>query len=600
MQQNLSYDDYEIIFETAKFYKLIQPNSIQNSRKKRTNIKIQNNSNNNDFQWTCQQAATLLNLLPDWILSIKSLGKGFSKMILTDPGNPSNFISFKIFPNFRVEVKASLLWVITNWSPKVTQAEIYIDDRKRPLKKPKENVFYYDYKFDLSDSSTLAIIHSSFAFFYTPEQFSDSFNHFCHYLYFQRKIPTSIDDSFICDFIKNWVKHPEKEKETNFETFKNSFDGYISFDIAHDDPHLKRFPIIDHKGEKWRIVGGIYISNLASDILNENPDKISGFLLDSTFRAIPKFVTAIIMASIYNVGVPLAFSFSVSESEQIYQRIYNFFQSKLNINLSQYVIESDQGKALNSFFSINNIENIVCNRHLLLSLKKTIFSYQIGNIVSCRSQIDLDASLCTYSDEFNEFFIEYKTKSTASEYETMKNLLKKLLEKVGMTFSDTLVITDKNRWKQVSLFERIQKVMPSTTNSLESSHGHINENIPRRHNFFHSLNKLVKWSNRKISNFQKLLSKNFDYIVNKSIKKLQSKSSNDMIKECKYYQSTMFTCNCGEVSLESKLYRTPLKCSHMLFCHLQNGENLDAIELPKCPDIKLQFNETKKKNSLFR
>lgn len=141
MQQNLSYDDYEIIFETAKFYKLIQPNSIQNSRKKRTNIKIQNNSNNNDFQWTCQQAATLLNLLPDWILSIKSLGKGFSKMILTDPGNPSNFISFKIFPNFRVEVKASLLWVITNWSPKVTQAEIYIDDRKRPLKKPKENVF---------------------------------------------------------------------------------------------------------------------------------------------------------------------------------------------------------------------------------------------------------------------------------------------------------------------------------------------------------------------------------------------------------------------------------------------------------------------------
>lgn len=60
----------------------------------------------------------------------------------------------------------------------------------------------------------------------------------------------------------------------------------------------------------------------------------------------------------------------------------------------------------------------------------------------------------------------------------MKNLLKKLLEKVGMTFSDTLVITDENRWKQVSLFERIQKVMPSTTNSLESSHGHINENIP--------------------------------------------------------------------------------------------------------------------------
>lgn len=79
------------------------------------------------------------------------------------------------------------------------------------------------------------------------------------------------------------------------------------------------------------------------------------------------------------------------------------------------------------------------------------------------------------------------------------------------------------------------------------------------------------------------------------MKKLHSKSLNDMINECKYYQSTIFTCNCGEVSLESKLYQTPLKCSHMLFCHIQNGENLDAIELPKRPDIKLQFNETKKK-----
>lgn len=72
----------------------------------------------------------------------------------------------------------------------------------------------------------------------------------------------------------------------------------------------------------------IYISKDAKLNIEKNEKIISGFLLDSTFRAIPSFVTAIIMASIYNVGVPLAFSFSVSESEEIYQKNFDGFKKK--------------------------------------------------------------------------------------------------------------------------------------------------------------------------------------------------------------------------------------------------------------------------------
>ena len=161
--------------------------------------------------------------------------------------------------------------------------------------------------------------------------------------------------------------------DTTFNYFLNSNEGFIKFDITPDRRELKKFPLINHEGEPWRILGGIYISKFAKTIIEKNKNKISGFILDSTFRALPSFVTAIIMASIYNVGVPLAFSFSLTESEEIYQRIYDNFNTKLSINLSKFIFESDQGRSLNSFFEENSIYNLVCNRNLLVSLKKKYF-----------------------------------------------------------------------------------------------------------------------------------------------------------------------------------------------------------------------------------
>ena len=98
------------------------------------------------------------------------------------------------------------------------------------------------------------------------------------------------------------------------------------------------------------------------------------------------------------------------------------------------------------------------------------------------------------------------------------------LEFVGLTYNDKIDIKHSERWKHVSLFKRIPFAIPSTTNSLESSHGHINENVKRRHNFFHAIKKLIKWSNFKISSFKKLLKKNFEYTFKKHEKSFIEKS----------------------------------------------------------------------------
>ena len=85
-----------------------------------------------------------------------------------------------------------------------------------------------------------------------------------------------------------------------------------------------------------------------------------------------------------------------------------------------------------------------------------------------------------------------------------------------------------------------------------------------------------------------LLKKNFEYTINKSKRKVISKSDNELLRECSYYKSTMISCECGEVALESALYHTKLKCSHMMFCSVQKGEILEKIT-SECPNITLKY-----------
>ena len=99
----------------------------------------------------------------------------------------------------------------------------------------------------------------------------------------------------------------------------------------------------------------------------------------------------------------------------------------------------------------------------------------------------------------------------------------------------------------------------------------------------------MKWSCYKLSNFEKLLKNNFQSTNNKMKKKLLSKSTDDMNKECTYYRSSILDCNCGEVAIESSIYKTKMKCSHMLFRSIQKGEKIEEIELLKCPQIKIEY-----------
>lgn len=67
------------------------------------------------------------------------------------------------------------------------------------------------------------------------------------------------------------------------------------------------------------------------------------------------------------------------------------------------------------------------------------------------------------------------------------------LEKVGLLFIDNQIfIDDEKRWDEVSMVERCFYQMPSTTNTLEATHGHLNKRTPRRNTFYQSVFRIFR------------------------------------------------------------------------------------------------------------
>jgi hypothetical protein len=61
----------------------------------------------------------------------------------------------------------------------------------------------------------------------------------------------------------------------------------------------------------------------------------------------------------------------------------------------------------------------------------------------------------------------------------------KILNKVGLALAKgKLSVRSAEHWQQGSMLERVPSRMPSTTNSLESIHGHLNAQTSGRNAFW--------------------------------------------------------------------------------------------------------------------
>ena len=296
--------------------------------------------------------------------------------------------------------------------------------------------------------------------------------------------------------------------------------------------------------------------------------------MDTTWRVLPYYVTSILMCSVCNVGIPLAFSFGKGETVSLYEMFFKAFADKFGIDLGTFTVESDNGVALTTVCSNHNNKHLKCLKHFLTSLGLEEFSKQVGELVSAKCIKDFDALCKIYVDQFSRV-----------PSEKVANLTK-TLSKAGLAFcpeKKEIIIADFTKWETISQIERIKYAMPSTTNALESSHGHLNARIPRRNNYWSAMLRLVMYVMNKENNFSEALQRNYQR-EKRVVMKTFKENSSLIEQQIHYYNTTESKCECGETTLLSKMFRVNIACSH-IYSITKKFEELPDIELTMSKNI---------------
>ena len=223
--------------------------------------------------------------------------------------------------------------------------------------------------------------------------------------------------------------------------------------------------------------------------------------MDTTWKVLPYYVTSILMLSICNVGIPVSFCFGKAETDDLYEMFFKAFDEILHIDISKYVVESDKGTALAAICSKYKCRHIGCLRHFIATLGLYEYSKQISGLVSSKCESDFERLRLMYSERF-------------AKYIDTPDLdqLQKMLGKAGLNYDiekKAIVIINEETWKNISQIERIELCMPSTTNALEFSHGHLNADVPRHNDFWTAMKRLVNFTLNKENNFEAAYKANY-------------------------------------------------------------------------------------------
>ena len=198
--------------------------------------------------------------------------------------------------------------------------------------------------------------------------------------------------------------------------------------------------------------------------------------------------------------------------------------------------------------------HLLCNIHFRRSLKVSEFSYQVSELASAKCEIDFDLLRKHYAEEFSKYIGTRKMID-----------INKALMSCGLQFEETkkeITILDDVLWEHVSLIKREKYKMPTTTNALESTHGHLNAKTPRHNDFYTALDRLAKYIHMKTLGFENAYKVNLRR-AKRIIKRKCIPINHELIeKESLQYETTKNSCKCGETKLLSSMMLVDLPCSH--------------------------------------
>jgi hypothetical protein len=169
--------------------------------------------------------------------------------------------------------------------------------------------------------------------------------------------------------------------------------------------------------------------------------------MDTTWNVMGQYVTAMLMAVFFNVGIPLALAFGPGETTELSSMFDASVLEPFQIDLSNYVMESDQGSALEAIAHEHHPgRHLLCLRRFLSGLKIKRFNFEVGNLVKARSHAAFELVKASYDIQIPSI-----------EEPRDRIQYGRLLNKAGLAIENkSIVITNLGLWRKVSIWQKIQ------------------------------------------------------------------------------------------------------------------------------------------------
>ena len=489
--------------------------------------------------------------------------------------------------NNRLSVEGSYYWLKDRWNWHKLEMGTKFGSRGRKLQNPRceEHIRFYITIDNFSNSSKCFYFRRSFILL-SQYDFSKIFHYFAKNIS-ELGLKHDEDTDMLLKYINQWCFKKDQIFNRSFsELNANGITGYFKLILAPIYYHRK-LPKYTVSETDYYITSGVYIFDKAYALFQRNHHLIKdGYILDTTWRIMPNFVVSILNVCFYNTSLPIAFAFGHGETKILYSLLLDTVEEELNINFTNKILESDEGSALKAICSDYSIIKLSCLRHYLEKLKKYDYYYEIKEILKCTSEIDLNNSIQQFSQQFTTICLECPD-------EIIK--ISKILSQIGLIFNgDQITIENDDKWKKVSLLRRIPYHMPSTTNTLEAMHGHLNKRSPRRNTFFSALYRIISELNNKYDQINERIQHNYRYTKNSTLNSQTKISNEEMMNQMTFYETSIDRCNCGQNKLEASNYKIDIPCMHRLAygAVFQDFPIINLDFSPKYPNLKIDHEFT--------
>ena len=356
-------------------------------------------------EWSISSVSILLNELAGWSTADKVRYREIDNEhhLVFHFRNNINELVIDVKFNGVIKVKLTTSTVTNEWTEETKLIYSDVGSFGRPLKKKRQmNGKNYSFILDGNSLGSLVISEHLSVIFYNLSVYSDIFLFFCEKIMKNfSSFCFNEDLSTFIDIYETWIEKQQTSDETTYEHFIQNTEGIIKFYVSTKGKNTRQSIKVNE--DELFIVSGIYISPFAKSIFLDNVDIIDGLLMDTTWHVLPYYVTSILMVSTCNVGIPVAFSFGDAETVELYDILFKVIKENIDIDISNYKIESDNGTALSAICRKYKCTHLRCLRHFLVSLGTKPYSKQIGDLVSAKCEHDFNALCDEYKESFSEF-----------------------------------------------------------------------------------------------------------------------------------------------------------------------------------------------------